>query len=405
MAFTPAIHATDNDSTKHIGFSIDAHPGRIISMDMYQKMYQLNKQSVSVAAALNFHSFPSDSNAFASDYNFPVISLGLRYSMNNATMHRNSDFPLGMGSEVSYNSRLGNIVSLYAAFNRTFWRHHRWSADYTIAAGISYAHLKYDPHTNVDNELIGSRFLIYFGSGIHAHYRLGHQWGIRAGIDFYHHSNGALNRPNKGANILGPSVGIEYIPTGEYAAQLHRSSYSKAFIPYWYTSVGIGIGGKVLNEDWLETQYGTPPESDKYRTSRFHFYKAYSLQADVMRRYARRWASGMGIDLFYGTYAGRVKAFDEAAGYTLSHSPWSVGIAAKHQVYYHNWSMGMSFGWYLYRRMGQNAGIIEKPYYERIGIHYSIPSLGGLSIGANVKAHLTKADFTEVVIAYPFRLK
>ena len=42
--------------------------------------------------------------------------------------------------------------------------------------------------------------------------------------------------------------------------------------------------------------------------------------------------------------------------------------------------------------------------YERIGVNYSFPSLNGLKLGINVKAHTTKADFTEVVITYPFRL-
>ena len=397
--------AVCRDSVRRIGFSADTHAGRIISMDMYQRMYQQKKQSFSIAAQLNFHTLPTDSDAFAEDYDYPVISLGLRYSINNVTMHRGPDFPLGQAKTVDYDSRLGNIVSLYAAFNRTFLRRHRWSADYTLAAGMSYAHKKYDPYNNVDNELIGSRFLIYFGAGIHAHYRLSGRWGLRAGIDYYHHSNGALNRPNKGANIWGPTVGIEYFPTAEYGERFAKHASQKSFIPYWYAAVALGIGGKVLNEDWLKTQYSTPPDSADYRTGRFHFYNAYSVQVDIMRRYARRWASGMGIDLFYGSYAARVEALDKADGYRTKHSPWSVGIAAKHQVYYHNWSMAMALGWYLYRHMGQNAEIIEKPYYERIGIHYTIPALRGLTIGANVKAHLTKADFTEVVIVYPFRLE
>ncbi len=48
----------------------------------------------------------------------------------------------------------------------------------------------------------------------------------------------------------------------------------------------------------------------------------------------------------------------------------------------------MALGVYLYRHMGASAKEIEKPYYERIGI----------------KAHLTKADLTEIVISLPFRL-
>lgn len=127
-----------------------------------------------------------------------------------------------------------------------------------------------------------------------------------------------------------------------------------------------------------------------------------ALQANVMCRYARRWASGFGADVFYGSYSHRVEELDQLHGITdVSHSPWSVGLAAKHEAFYHNLSLAMSLGVYLYREMGSSAKEIEKPYYERIGIHYAMPRLGGLKVGANVKAHLTKADYTELVVTVP----
>ena len=43
-------------------------------------------------------------------------------------------------------------------------------------------------------------------------------------------------------------------------------------------------------EDWIYTQFGTAPGEEHYRTDQFKSYIAYSLQADVMCRYARRWA-------------------------------------------------------------------------------------------------------------------
>ena len=124
-----------------------------------------------------------------------------------------------------------------------------------------------------------------------------------------------------------------------------------------------------------------------------------------MYRYARRWASGIGIDLFYGKYWKHVRDIDQAAERTLTHSPWSVGIAAKHEIFYHNFSMPVSLGFYLYRKMGQNAKDVEQPYYERIGLHYTFPQLQSLKVGINVKAHRTKADLTELVVVYPINLK
>ena len=99
-----------------------------------------------------------------------------------------------------------------------------------------------------------------------------------------------------------------------------------------------------------------------------------------------------------------MRDLDEAAGRSLRHSPWSFGLGLRHEAYYHRLSLDMALGVYLYRHMGASAKEIEKPYYERIGIFYTIPRLHHLRVGCSVKAHLTKADLTEIVISLPFRL-
>lgn len=123
-----------------------------------------------------------------------------------------------------------------------------------------------------------------------------------------------------------------------------------------------------------------------------------------MRRYARRWATGVGADVFYGTYASRVAEIDEKDGLTVRHSPWSVGVSVNHRAYFHRLSLEMAVGYYLFRHAGDNARQVETRYYERIGLHYSLPILKGITMGIDVKAHKTKADLTEIVIAKPFRL-
>ena len=181
---------------------------------------------------------------------------------------------------------------------------------------------------------------------------------------------------------------MRYAPSHQAAAPASAPA-AQPFSPYWYSSLRLGVGGKTLLEDWQLTQFGTDPEAPRYRTD---------------RRYARRWASGIGADISYGTYADRVRDLDEAAGRSLPHSPWSFGLGLRHEAYYHRLSLDMALGVYLYRHMGASAKEIEKPYYECIGIFYTIPRLHHLRVGCSVKAHLTKADLTEIVISLPFRL-
>lgn len=403
MSFT--VKAQDRDTLRYIGYSVYANPVWQIAMDEYERKWLRDKQAFVVGAELNYSALPSDSDAFARDYNYPTLSIGAKYSFNHGvTMRRTEDPAWGKAEMVDYDSHLGNILSIYGAFSRPLFRTGRWQVDYTLRAGVGYNTLYYNKTNNIDDELIGSAFTIYFGAGLMASYQMSRDWGITAGMLYGHHSNGALARPNKGENHFGPFVGIRYAPY-DNAVRMRPKTRRQPFDKYWYGIVRLGVGGKTLNEDFQLTQFYTAPDDPDYRTEDFHFYAAYSAQVDIMYRYARRWASGIGLDMFYGTYDKRVRDLDMAAGLTgEKHSPWSVGIAARHEVYYHNLSLDMALGVYLYRHMGANAREIEQPYYERIGVFYTFPQLAGLKVGASVKAHRTKADLTEVIVAVPFRL-
>lgn len=408
FACAVSLFAERNDSVAHWGWQLDVNPSKVLRTDEYVRMWLKKQGAWAVDAQLRYLTQPKDSDAFARDYGFPTFALGLTYHYyGGVTMHKDARPVWGMAQEVEYDSHLGNTVSVYGSFERPLLRRRHWEVDYALSMGVGYTNHKYNRVDAIDNELIGSRWLIYFGAGVHATYRFAHGWGVKAGVEFKHHSNGALNRPNKGSNSLGPMVGVVFTPGyGESVSDRsmpQQSAWGKPFERYWYLDFSLGVGAKVPLEDWQLTQFHTPQSSPDYRTDDFKLYAAYSLQMDVMRRYARRWASGIGIDLFYGSYADHVASLDAAQGYTDRHSPWSVGIAAKHEVFYHRLSLAMSLGFYLHRQMGHQAKIIEKPYYERIGLKYEIPRLGGLSIGCMVKAHLTKADYTELTLSYPLR--
>lgn len=400
-------NASKPDSLRHIGYSIGLQPAQVVSWDKYSTKFIKKKNVLSFMAEANYTALPSDSNAIDADFGYPSLSIGFRYSLNDVTFHRSPDPAWGLAEEVDYDSNMGGIATLYSTFTRPFFRHQHWSADYTLGTGIGYTRRIYNNTDNIDNELLGTRWLIYFTAGLHATWHFAPKWGLRMGLDFYHHSNGALYRPNKGANVLGPTIGLSYEPNYDYLSEQKSGTYfsKQPFRPYFFTKITAGIGGKALHEDWQLTQFGTPKGEEDYRTEDFTRYITYSTQLDFMYRYARRWASGIGFDFFHISYTGRVREIDEASNRHYVHKPWSMGIAAKHEVYYRRLTVNMSIGTYLYRKLGYNASIMEHPVYERIGVQYAIPGLGGLTVGFAVKAHDTKADLTELLIAMPVKLK
>ncbi len=403
-SYSAVNEATEADSASHWGASLSVMPGRAIAVDEWQKKWQKGTRNWAADLKLTRATLPTDSDAYASDYGYPTLSAGLRWSFNHGiTTHKGIEFwgeDENALKEVGYDSRMGNILSLYGEFARPLVRRRHWEVDYTIDMGFGYSPYIYNKVDAIDNELIGSHLLIFFGAGVHATYHFAHDWGLRLGLDFYHHSNGAVDRPNKGANIVAPSLGIVYQPYYE-ASVAEQPKRSEPFASYWYLNLSASAGVRSLIEEWQLTQFYTNPGDEDYRTGDFKHYMAYSASADVMWRYARRWATGLGVDVFYGDYDKRVKEISLQRGYDETVSPWSVGIAAKHEAFYHRLSLNVSLGFYLYRKMGTWARELEAPYYERIGLNYSFPRLGGLKIGVNVKAHKTKADLTELLISYP----
>lgn len=385
------------DTLQRIGYTIYGGPTWQLGMDRYERKWLRGKNGMVLGAEVNVPTWGRpDAEAIDRDYGFPTLSFGMKLSLNTGvTLRRTADPAWGKAEMVDYDSRLGNFLTLYGAFDRPIFRSGRWQLDYTLRTGISYGTRPYDKENNVDNELIGSRLNIYFGAGLTASYRFADEWSLMAGVLYGHHSNGALARPNKGENHVGPVIGIRHLPnpTAHPAKSPSFGENEGGF----FANFRFGLGAKTLLEDWQTTQFRTDPTDPDYRTEHFRLYAAYSLSADVMYRYARRWASGIGCDLFYGTY------YNDIPQQNTYTSPWSVGIAARHEAYYHRLSCDMALGFYLFRHMGDHAREVEKPYYERVGLSYSFPKWG-LRVGFSIKAHLTKADLTEIVVGFPLRL-
>lgn len=386
-------------------------PSRQMVMDQYSRQWLHGKKVYTIAAELTHTAIPSDSDAISADFGYPTLSIGMSYDFNHGvTMHRYPSPSWGKAQEVDYMSRLGNALTLYGSFSRPLLRTRHWEIAYSLRTGLGFNAHRYNRQDAIDNELIGSNVTIFFGAAGTISYFFRPEWAITAGIEYHHHSNGALDRPNKGENAWGPTLGIVYAPAHSIilAQQRQQGPHERRAEEkgYWYADLSAGLGAKALLEDWMVTQFNTNPGEPDYRTEHFKLYPAFSLRASLMRRYARRWASGIGADIFYGTYHHHVRDIEQSGILTKGTStisPWSVGLSAHHEVFYHRLSLAMSLGLYLYRHMGLQAKEIEKPYYESIGVRYSFLKRNNMYVGVNVNAHLTKADFTELTLGIRMR--
>lgn len=403
LSINVTAEVNDSLSIAKMGIEFRYIPAQTLTLDKEPRIWTKTKDTHSWAAQINV---TPTKNAYAHDYNYPTFSFGLRYHLNHGTtMHR--DDPWGEAQPVNYTSKLGNFLTLYGTFNRPLYRSKHWQWGYYLGTGIAYTSLKYNQKNDIDNEYIGSHLNIYFNAGLYGQVKIAKEWSVKGGLDFAHHSNGAMARPNKGANYFGPFVGLVYEPQQATSPIAKRNTEAtQPFQKYWFTEFTLGLGGKTLLEEWLQTQFNTPQGQPDYRKEHFTYYGAYSFHTHLLYRYARRWASGVGVGLFYGEYAHRIARMDKENGHTdEKHSPWSASIEARHEVYYGNVSVRLTLGYYLYRHMGYSANHgLEYPYHEQVGVFYSFPKLKGLTLGFSVNAHATKADFTELQLAIPVRL-
>lgn len=345
--------------------------------------------------------------AYASDYNYPALTFGfLVADFNNVRLRYN---PYGT-RPIDYDSRCGTSLAAYISFDRTFFRTKSgWNAGYTFSNGIGYNTHIYDRHTNVDNIMLGSRLSVYFDAAITLSYRH-RQYEFFAGPEFRHLSNGGIVRPNKGINKLGIGAGIRYhLQTFDSIPLMRISSPFKE--KRLYLNIAYSHGIKSSQGEWLYDANNfiwnkNNVDDIKYGQDGYQIYHYHLVSTDLMWRYSRRYASGIGLDALFEPYNRDIEIQNSKADRS-NLTKWSFGLAAKHEVYFRRLSMQMAIGWYLSRPFNEVSNTDEEyPYYERIGLRYNLPILNNsISIGYNIYAHLTKAYGTEIVIDFKLPAK
>ncbi|KIC95059.1 hypothetical protein OI18_09275 [Flavihumibacter solisilvae] len=78
------------------------------------------------------------------------------------------------------------------------------------ALGLTYNLKPYDPDNNSINDAIGAKLAVYFCLHAGGRYQVNREIDLLYGLDLTHFSNGRINTPNMGLNMIGLSVGAAY---------------------------------------------------------------------------------------------------------------------------------------------------------------------------------------------------
>lgn len=378
--------------------------GSTLATDHYVRQWLHGKAVREVRVGLRYHSAAERHDSVARAFGYPELGLHLAWSDFSGVLLRKYASPdWGQLVPVDYFSTVGQMATASFSFSRPLLQGRTWKWGYTIEQGIGYNTRPYRRSDNIDNELTGSRLLIFFGASAYARWQWHPRWSLRGELAFRHYSNGAFTRPNKGINYLSPQLTLLYHFDETAHFRRVRPVFDPRFENGWLHRIELSLGGHSLIEEWVRTQYGTPPSSPDYRTDASATYPTYNVQWSTLYRYSQKFASGVGVDGFFTPYVTTLRSRYQATHPAARYSPFSLGLALRHEANYGPWAFYVALGYYLHRQVGHNQVFDETPYYERVGMRFAPRSWRGLSVAAGVKAHKTKADFVEIGLGYTWR--
>ena len=339
----------------------------------------------------NYRAIESDSSLYDMAYGLPTITAGVMFGYLSHIKMR------GNRQDINYNSHLGNQFTAFLGLSRDFLRNDNWCVGFTIENGISLTTTHYNKHNNVDNRFIGSNFSIYFGGGIYAKYTINPNWEAMMELAFKHFSNSAMDRPNLGSNTLGLQAKVNYF-LSPILKQPRKLSYQLPKIkPDFYLELTVGWEGKALQEEWNYNETLLPSDPNYY-TSHYRIRTLWNTSLAGMFRYHIKYASGIALDYSLNTYAdviNRIQRLEGISGHSAYHHV--LGVSLRHEVFYKQMSMAMSFGMYPYRHMGTlNKHLI----YETVGLRWYPKSWNNFYMSYMVKAHGMRADGLQINLGY-----
>ena len=149
----------------------------------------------------------------------------------------------------------------------------RLTFDYEWNFGLSFGWKPYDPETNPNNKMMGSKVNAYLNLDFLFKWRIMREVDLTAGISLTHFSNGNTKYPNAGLNTVGGRAGLSY----NFGRRTPETE-PRAFIPVFPRHVSYDL---VLFGSWRrkgievgDKQYAAP---DAYTVVGFNFAPMYNF--------------------------------------------------------------------------------------------------------------------------------
>ena len=270
---------------------------------------------------------------------------------------------IGIGLSHNYltSKSLGDPTAVYSFLNLPLTPDSKLKLDLGVHLGFAWGFNPSTPQNQI-NLAIGSACTAYASINLNTAIRIGQNFDLLLSAGGYHYSNGNMNKPNKGINMLGAETGLRYmLPKSdtelntEPVVPVQKSSSVMVFGAWgWKKEVTYSLGFPIG-----------------------------SLNIGYYRTISHKSRLSTGFDLFLdkGTLYYTQKE-------NLLKNKLAAGIFCGHELTFNHLSIVTQIGIYI-----RNPNPTDPFHYERLGIRYAIakriiPSL-------TLKAHEFKVDFVE----------
>ena len=348
-------------------------------------------------ASLGIQTNPENGSKYAEAFGYPMLSVGF-------SLARMSSF------QFVDQTRFPDLYSIVGSFERSLYRSKLVSLGYQLDFGATYNLGRYNPIDNPGNNWLSSPFMAYFGAGAFAKIHVGKRWEIGADVMFRHFSNGRLELPNEAINAVGMGVFARYrLSDYNYADYKSKTKGRYDFEKKMQYMIVLGGGVHTCQADWkayVESESDPAKQMEAQAALKKH--PKLSLSFDAIYRYSMRYATGIGLDVFYSSNMKQLEASDriiygdELVDNSPGYVPVSLGVAVVQEVYWHNLAVHVAVGAYPYRKKGVNgpeADAIDDRergwHYEKAGLRYYFPKLGDTFVGFAIKSHSIRAEYLE----------
>lgn len=284
-------------------------------------------------------------------------------------------YGFGMTMNNFFNAReLGYPVSVYGVLGLPVKRWNKVQVFSEFQYGMAVGWKHYKEGENDYNLAIGGPITVHVTGGLNVFYQLTPNIDIGIGGSFVHFSNGGMERPNRGINILSASAKLNYHFGGriqEKVIKVKEPRDKKRSL-----LLMLGYGNHQLVEHELDTNY----------------FAIGGISAVYLEQLSQAFRLGLGTDI---NYWWGLNANDDGTIAPRDFTNLTIGLILQPEIIIDRLTLASGIGIYARHR---NYGNFSQ-MYQRLGVRYDLYK--NLALGVNVRAiNFMLAEFMEFNLSY-----